>query len=78
MPRYGQRLNLSNIRGPWRPSGTVAGAGLFAIVWTTYHGDFWAPLHDFAPADQLRLVEACRQIDREAGYPGAQLDGRLP
>jgi hypothetical protein len=59
----GGRLTLANVKGPWRPSGTVGGVGVFAVIWSTYSGDFWAPLHDFAPADQLRLVEACRRLD---------------
>lgn len=75
-PRAGHPLTLDNIRGPWRPSGTVAGASVFAVVWTTRRGDFWAALHDFQPADQLRLVEACRNLDREAGFPGAWPCGR--
>jgi hypothetical protein len=70
-PRAGQALTLESIRGPWRPSGTVAGASIFAVVWTTNRGDFWAALHDFQPADQLRLVDACRSLDREAGFMGA-------
>ena len=76
VPRYGQLLTMENIRGDWRPSGAVAGAGVFAVVWSTRSGDWWAPLHDFTPADQLRLVEACRWLDRAAGYPGAWPDGR--
>lgn len=60
-PRPGQFLTLSNIRGPWRPSGTVAGA----VVWETHGGGFWAALSDFAPADQLRLIDACRRLDAE-------------
>lgn len=63
VPRRGQRLTLSTIRGLWRPSGTVAGAGIFAIVWEGRSSAFWAALHDFEPADQLRLVEACRRLD---------------
>lgn len=72
----GQQLTLDNVRGPWRPSGAAGGAGVFAVVWSTRGGDWWAPLHDFAPADQLRLIEACRWLDRAAGYPGAWPDGR--
>lgn len=64
-PRPGTLLTLSNIRGPWRPSGAVSGAGVWGICWETRSGPFWAALHDFAPADQLRLIEACRRIDRE-------------
>ena len=76
VPLRSQLLTLNNVRGPWRPSGTVGGAGVFAVVWMTRSGDFWAPVHDFEPADQLRLIEACRRLDREAGYPGAWPDGR--
>ena len=65
-PRAGALLTLANVRGPWRPSGAVAGAGVFGVVWTTFTGSWWAPLHDFAPPDQLRLIEACRQLDVEA------------
>lgn len=64
-PRAGRLLTMANIRGPWRPSGTVAGVGTFAVIWSTWAGDFWAPLHDFAPADQLRLIEAGRSLDVE-------------
>lgn len=70
-PARGCLLTLSVIRGPWRPSGAVGGAGVFAVVWETWSGSFWAALHDFAPADQLRLVESCRRLDAEAGYPGS-------
>lgn len=66
-PPRSQLLTLSNIRGPWRPSGTVDACGMFAVVWSTWAGDFWAPLHDFMPADQLRLIEACKQLDLDAG-----------
>jgi hypothetical protein len=75
-PPRGQSLTLSNVRGPWRPSGTAGGLGVFAVVWSTRMGDFWAPLHDFTPADQLRLIDQCRWLDRYAGFPGAWADGR--
>lgn len=75
-PPRGQTLTMSNIRGPWRPSGSVAGAGMFAVVWSTHVGAFWAPLHDFAPSDQLRLIEACRHLDRQSGFEGAWPGGR--
>jgi hypothetical protein len=65
VPPRGQRLTLANIRGDWRPTGTVAGAGVWAVVWDTFSGSFWAPLTDFAQVDQLRLIEACRRIDQE-------------
>lgn len=75
-PRSGRALTLANIRGPWRPSGAVASAGVFAVVWSTATGEMWAPLHDFAPADQLRLIEACRVLDQECG--GRQWGGPPP
>lgn len=78
-PTRGRAFTIDCIRGLWRPSGSVAGAGVFAVVWTTRSGDFWAPVHDFCAADQLRLVDACRQIDREANGPrGGQAWGTLP
>lgn len=75
-PLRGQPLTMANIRGPWRPSGAANACGMFAVVWSTWGGEFWAPLHDFAPADQLRLIEACRHVDDHAGYPGAWPRGR--
>lgn len=75
-PIAGRPLTLANIRGPWRPSGSVAACGMFAVVWSTCSGHWWAPLHDFAPADQLRLVDACRHLDRNAGFEGAWPAGR--
>ena len=69
VPPRGQRLTLDNVRGPWRPSGSVAGCGMFAVVWSTRVGDFWAPLHDFAEPDQLRLIDSCRWLDNYAGPP---------
>jgi hypothetical protein len=75
-PLRGQLLTIANIRGPWRPSGAVNACGMFAVVWSTRGGEFWAPLHDFALADQLRLIEACRHVDDHAGYPGAWPRGR--
>ena len=76
VPYHGASLTMSHIRGPWRPSGAVNGAGVFAVVWSTYSADFWAPLHDFAPADQLRLIESCRHLDRQRGFDGARPEGR--
>lgn len=75
-PVRGRLLTLNNVRGPWRPSGTVGGVGVFAVVWSTHSGDFWAPLHDFEPSAQLRLIEQCRWADMEAGFPGAWPTGR--
>lgn len=77
VPVQGRLLTMANIRGPWRPSGAVAGAGVFAVIWSTRVGEYWAPLHDFEPADQLRLIESCRWADRHAGYPGAWPGGRF-
>ena len=68
-PRRGEQLTLDNVRGPWRPSGTVDACGVFAVVWSARSGDFWAPLHDFAPPDQLRLIEACRWLDQAGASP---------
>ena len=64
-PRAGTLLTLANVRGPWRPSGTVGGVGIWALIWTTRAGSFWAALSDFETVDQLRLIEACRRIDAE-------------
>lgn len=66
-PRHGAMLTMAAILGPWRPSGAVAGAGVFALVWSTRTTDYWAALHDFAPSDQLRLIEECAWLDRVAG-----------
>jgi hypothetical protein len=76
LPPRGSSLTLANIRGPWRPTGVVEGCGMFAVLWSTASGQFWAPLHDFEQDDQLRLIDACRRQDRIAGYPGAWPDGR--
>jgi hypothetical protein len=65
-PSRGQPLTMACIRGPWRPSGAAAGAGVFSVVWSTRNGDFWAPLHDFNQLDQLRLIDECRRVDRMA------------
>ena len=75
-PLSGRLLTIDNVRGPWRPSGAVGGACVFAVVWSTRSGDFWAALHDFEPADQLRLIESCRWSDRCAGFAGAWPEGR--
>ena len=64
-PRAGTLLTLANIRGSWRPSGTTAGGGMFTVLWTAFTGSWWAPLHDFEPADQLRLIDECRRADAE-------------
>lgn len=66
-PSRGQPVPLSAIRGAWWPSGAVAGAGVFAVVWATRTTLFWCPLHDFAPADQLRLIDECRSADDRQG-----------
>lgn len=62
-PRRGRVLTLACIHGPWRPSGAVAAAGVFAVCWTNYSGSWWAALHDFDVPSQLRLIEACRAND---------------
>ncbi len=76
-PRHGQPLELHNIRGPWRPSASVDACGMFAVVWTTPSGDWWAPLHDFSPAAQLHLIEECRGLDHIANGRRAWPHGRF-
>lgn len=77
-PTPGRRLTLSSVRGPWRPSGTVAGVGVFAVIWTTPSGALlWAPLHDFEAIDALRLIEACRGLDQEARHGYSAGRGQL-
>ena len=76
MPMRGRLLTLANIGGDWRPSGTAGGVGVFCVVWSTYGGEFWAALHDFDQATRLRLLDECRQRDRDAGFPGAWPEGR--
>ncbi len=61
----GEPLTIGCIRGPWRPSGAVGGVGVFAVIWSTYSSDFWAALRDFAPSDQLLLIELGRRQDAE-------------
>jgi hypothetical protein len=74
-PNAGTRLTIANIRGPWRPSGAVAACGVFAVVWSTGYSQLWAPLHDFEPIDQLRLIEMCRRLDGNVQTPGAWQEG---
>lgn len=63
---------LRSVRGPWHPAGAVLGARVFAVRWVTASGlYYWAPLHDFEPADALRLIEACGTLDLEQGFLGA-------
>jgi hypothetical protein len=69
-PRAGRRLSVHNVRGEWRPSGTAAGVGVFAVVWSTPSGAWWAPLHDFEPAAQLHFIAACAELDQEADGRG--------
>ena len=64
----GKPLTMDVIRGPWRPSGSAGGLGAFSVVWQTPTGHWFAPLHDFEPADQLRLIAQCRTIDQEAQW----------
>lgn len=67
-PRPGRQLTMSNVKGPWRPSGAVGGCGFFAVVWTTGQSAFWAPLHDFDAETQMRFLEECRRLDRATDY----------
>lgn len=66
-PAPGQLLTVENIRGAWWPTGAVDACGFFAVRWAARHCDYWAALHDFHPADQLRLVENCRWQDEARG-----------
>ena len=62
-PPAGQQLTLAAVVGDWRPSCSVTALNVFSIVWSTPAGECWAPLHDFAPADQQRALSACRRLD---------------
>ena len=64
-PHAGRLLTIADISGPWRPSGSVAGAGVWAVVWESRSEKVWAALADFNHADQLRLIEECRRVDIE-------------
>lgn len=77
-PPVGERLTLSVIRGLWWPSSYVDACCVFAVVWGTERGRFWAPLHDFAPADQRRMIEACRELDVFANGPEGSREVRRP
>lgn len=67
-PKHGRLLTLEAIKGPWRPSGAVAGAGVFAVIWATERGSWWAPLHDFESSAMRNLVDQCRAVDQEANW----------
>ena len=62
-PLEGQQLSLSAVGRDWRPSCSVAALNMFSIVWSTPAGECWAALHDLAPADQQRVLDACRCYD---------------
>lgn len=62
-PPAGQLLTLAAVGSDWRPSCSVAALNVFSIVWATPAGDCWAPLHDFAPADQQRVLNLMRRHD---------------
>lgn len=70
-PRRGCLLSMDCVRGDWRPTGAVAGAGVFGVIWTTGGGSWWAPLHDFTQGAQQHLIGECRRLDVEAfgGHP---------
>jgi len=57
------------IRGTWIASGAVAGAGVFAVRWSTKYTDWWAAVHDFTRDDQLRLIDDCSVQDAFASNP---------
>lgn len=65
LPRAGELLTLDHIRGEWWPSGSVAGACVFAVRWDAGRFRFWAALSDFGDADALALIDQCRQADRD-------------
>lgn len=67
-PPPGRLLTLDAIRGLWHPSGAVNGAGVFAVIWATDRGSWWAPLHDFEHAAVHKLVEQCRAMDQGAQW----------
>jgi len=72
---HGRRLTIANIHGPWRPDSVIGGTRVFAVIWSTPMRYFWAPLHDFEPACQLRLIEACRaQFERPCVAPGGWVE----
>ena len=77
-PPAGERLTLDVIRGLWWPSGHIEGCGMFAVVWCSERCLYWAPLHDFAPADQRRMIEACRELDVFANGPEGSREARRP
>jgi len=74
-PPPGQRLTMECIRGQWIASGAVAGAGMFAVRWSTKYTDWWATVHDFTRDDQHRLIEACRLQDAYTGHPAYRTGG---
>jgi len=69
LPGPGLGLTHRDIDGLWHPSGAVNACGVFAIVWSTPDGCYWAALHDFTPAAQRRLIESCRRADIVANGP---------
>lgn len=77
-PPVGEHLTLDVIRGLWWPSSYIDACGMFAVAWVADRGLFWAPLHDFAPADQRRMIEACRELDVFANGPEGSREVRRP
>ena len=77
VPFRGRPLTVGHIRGKWRPSGAVAGAGVFAVLWEAGGTTYWAPLHDFCVEDQLRLIAACKQLDQGPADVPAKPEGGL-
>jgi hypothetical protein len=57
---------LKDIRDDWRPSGSIGGLGMFAVVWDGGGTTYWAALHDFDRSDRDKLLEMCRGLDRDA------------
>lgn len=68
-PAPGRRLTMADIEGTWHASGGFW-HGVFAVNWEVGGERRWAPLHDFAVADQMRLIGACWLQDVIANGPG--------
>ncbi len=62
-PQPGRLLTRAVVSDDWWPSSCAGFLQMFSIVWSTPVGECWAPLHDFAPADQQRFLDAFRRYD---------------
>ena len=59
----GRLLTQAIVSTDWWPSSCAGCMQMFSIVWSTPAGQCWAALHDFAPADQQRFLDAFRRYD---------------